>query len=99
MKREYTVLAALVGTDVPVPRTLAFCADESVNDAPFYVMEKVDGVILRTPAELAPLSTDDARRCSEQLIDVLVAIHAVDYNAVGLQEFGHPAGYLERQVR
>ena len=99
MKREHTVLAALRDSDVPVPRTLAFCADESVNDAPFYVMEKVEGDILRTPAEMAALSPDDARRCSEELIDVMVAIHAVDYRAAGLDEFGHPDGYLERQVR
>src|SRR5262245_3049400 len=99
MKREHTVLAALRDTDVPVPRTLAFCSDEAVNDAPFYVMEKVEGDILRTPAEMAALSPDDARRCSEELIDVMVAIHAVDYRAAGLDEFGHPDGYLERQVR
>ncbi len=99
MKREHTVLAALADSDVPVPRTLAFCADEAVNDAPFYVMERVDGVILRTPAEMAQLSGDDARRCSEALIDVLVAIHRVDYHAAGLDDFGHPDGYLERQVR
>jgi aminoglycoside phosphotransferase (APT) family kinase protein len=99
MKREFTVLSALAGSDVPVPRTLAFCADEAVNDAPFYVMEKVDGQILRTPAELATLSADDARRCSERLVDVLVAIHTVDYRAAGLDDFGHPDGYLERQVR
>jgi aminoglycoside phosphotransferase (APT) family kinase protein len=99
MAREHTVLAALADSDVPVPRTLAFCADEAVNDAPFYVMEKVDGMILRTPAELAALTADDARRCSECLIDVLVAIHAVDYRAAGLEEFGHPDGYVERQVR
>jgi aminoglycoside phosphotransferase (APT) family kinase protein len=99
MAREHTVLAALAGTDVPVPRTLEFCADEAVNDAPFYVMEKVDGVILRTPAELSQLSPADARRCSEALIDVLVAIHSVDYEAAGLGDFGHPDGYVERQVR
>src|SRR6478752_4981682 len=75
MAREYTVLTALAGTAVPVPRTLAFCSDDAVNDAPFYVMEKVDGVILRSPAELAALSAADARRCSEGLIDALVAIH------------------------
>jgi aminoglycoside phosphotransferase (APT) family kinase protein len=99
MAREYTVLTALARTDVPVPRTLAFCSDDAVNDAPFYVMDKVDGVILRTPAELTALSPDQARRCSEGLIDVLVGIHAVDYRAVGLSEFGHPDGYVERQVR
>jgi aminoglycoside phosphotransferase (APT) family kinase protein len=99
MAREHTVLAALAGTAVPVPRTLAFCDDHAVNDAPFYVMEKVDGVILRTPSELAQISEEEARRCSECLVDVLVEIHAVDYRAVGLIEWGHPDGYLERQVR
>ncbi len=99
MAREHTVLTALNGTAVPVPRTLAFCSDLAVNDAPFYVMDKVDGVILRSPAELAALAPDDARRCSEGLIDVLVAIHSVDYKSVGLGEFGHPDGYVERQVR
>ena len=99
MKREYTVLSALTDSAVPVPRTLAFCADEAVNDAPFYVMELVDGAILRTPQEMAQLSDADARRCSEALVDVLVAIHTVDYHAAGLDDFGHPDGYLERQVR
>ena len=78
----------------------AFCDDVAVNDAPFYVMEKVDGVILRTPARRSRRSRPTTpRRCSEELVDVLVAIHAVDYDAVGLGEFGHPDGYLERQVR
>jgi aminoglycoside phosphotransferase (APT) family kinase protein len=93
------VLAALVPTPVPVPRPLAFCADTSVNDAPFYVMEQVDGQILRTAADFATLRADDARRCSETLVDVLAEIHAVDFDAVGLADFGRPAGYLERQVR
>jgi aminoglycoside phosphotransferase (APT) family kinase protein len=62
-------------------------------------MERVDGAILRTPQEMAQLSNDDARRCSEALVDVLVAIHTVDYHAAGLDDFGHPDGYLERQVR
>jgi len=99
MAREHRVLAALASTDVPVPRTFAFCDDLAVNDAPFYVMEKIDGVILRTPADLARITVDDARRCSEELVDVLVRIHRVDFEAVGLGDFGRPAGYLERQVR
>jgi len=99
MAREFKVLDALAGSDVPVPKVLAFCDDTDVNDAPFYVMEKVDGQILRTPADMAGLEPDDARRCSETLIDVLVDIHAVDYDTVGLSDFGHPDGYLERQVR
>jgi aminoglycoside phosphotransferase (APT) family kinase protein len=99
MAREYKVLTALAPTNVPVPRTFAFCDDVEVNGAPFYVMEQVDGRILRTPNDLAPLSKDDARRVSEELVDVLVHIHAVDYHAVGLDDFGRPDGYLERQVR
>src|SRR5690242_555161 len=99
MAREYRVLSALAATDVPVPKSYAFCDDEAVNGAPFYVMERVNGVILRTPADLAPVSRDDARRCSEELIDVLARIHTVDYQAVGLADFGRPDGYLERQVR
>jgi aminoglycoside phosphotransferase (APT) family kinase protein len=99
MAREHRIIRALAGTAVPVPAALAFCDDDSVNDAPFYVMEKVDGVILRTPADLATLDPDSARRCSEALVDVLVAIHDVDYAAVGLDDFGRPDGYVERQVR
>lgn len=99
MAREFKVLTALAPTDVPVPRTLAFCDDDAVNDAPFYVMEKVDGQILRSPSEFAALDAEQARRCSEALVDVLAQIHEVDYAAVGLDDFGRPDGYLERQVR
>jgi aminoglycoside phosphotransferase (APT) family kinase protein len=99
MAREYRVMTALASTDVPVPRTLALCEDLSVNDAPFYVMELVDGVIYRDAQGLATLAPDDARRVSEVLVAVLAAIHAVDYRAVGLGDFGRPDGFLERQVR
>src|SRR6478609_10457901 len=99
MVREYRVMTALASTDVPVPRTLALCEDVAVNDAPFYVMELVEGVIYRDGNALAGLSPDDARRASEVLVDVLAAIHAVAYEAVGLGEFGRPDGFLERQVR
>src|SRR4029078_5524970 len=57
------------------------------------------GQILRTPDDMAELTNEQARACSEALVDVLAAIHRVDYSAVGLDEFGHPAGFLERQVR
>ena len=99
MAREYRVMSALEPTAVPVPRTLAMCEDLSVNDAPFYVMELVDGIIYRDTAALASLSADDARRASEALVDVLAAIHSVDYREAGLAEFGRPDGFLERQVR
>ncbi len=99
MAREYRVMSALASTDVPVPTTLALCEDNAVSDAPFYVMELVDGIIYRDGAALASLDADDARRASEALVDVLGAIHAVDYHSVGLGEFGRPDGFLERQVR
>src|SRR3954470_11508920 len=99
MVREYKVLSALAGTGVPVPRTYALCEDLEVNDAPFYVMEKVDGVIYRDGAALSKLDAEEARRVSEELVDVLARIHTVDYEKVGLGGFGHPDGFLERQVR
>jgi aminoglycoside phosphotransferase (APT) family kinase protein len=99
MVREYKVLTALAGTGVPVPRTYALCEDVEVNDAPFYVMEKVDGVIYRDGAALSKLDANGARRVSEELVDVLAQIHTVDYEKVGLGGFGHPDGFLERQVR
>ena len=99
MAREYRVMTALAGTGVPVPRTDALCEDLTVNDAPFYVMEKVDGVIYRDGAALSGLDRDQARRVSEELVDVMARIHTVDYAEIGLEEFGHPDGYLERQIR
>ncbi|MBK5287936.1 MAG: phosphotransferase family protein [Acidimicrobiia bacterium] len=99
MAREYRVMSALAPTNVPVPRTLALCEDLAVNDAPFYVMELVDGTIYRDGNALATLDAAEARRASEALVDVLAAIHAVDYRAVGLEDFGRPDGFLERQVR
>ena len=101
MAREYRVMAALSEhTDVPVPATFALCEDDSVNGAPFYVMEMVRGVIVQ--GEPPPGFADDPadkERMAEALIDTLVAIHAVDWKAVGLEGFGRPEGYLERQVR
>jgi aminoglycoside phosphotransferase (APT) family kinase protein len=99
MTREYRVMTALAPTDVPVPRTFALCEDVAVNGAAFYVMERVDGVILRDGADLARLTPDEAARCSRELVEILVRIHSVDYEAVGLGDFGHPDGFLERQVR
>ena len=98
MGREFRVMSALAGTDVPVPRTYALCQDDSVLGAPFYVMAKAPGVTYRTAAELASLSPDRVRLMSTTLVDVLVALHAVDPAAVGLADFGRPQGYLGRQV-
>jgi aminoglycoside phosphotransferase (APT) family kinase protein len=98
VKREARVLQAVQG-HARVPRVLATCADESVIGAPFYVMERVDGFVVTTEVP-APLdSIEDRRRMGEDLIDTLVEIHAVDWQAVGLEGYGKPTGYTERQVR
>jgi len=98
MGREYRVIAGLSDTDVPVPRVFAFCDDDDVTGAPFYVMERVDGRILRAPEDMRAITPDDARRCSNELIDVLARLHSVDYEAVGLGDFGRPDGFLARNV-
>jgi len=99
MGREFTAMSALADTGVPVPRTYAHCADESVLGAPFYVMERVEGVAYRKAAELDELGTERTTAIAGRLVEVLAALHAVDPQAVGLGEFGRPRGFLERQVR
>jgi len=100
MAREFRVLAALAGTGVPVPAAVALCEDAALNDAPFYVMAYAPGVVLedRLPAGYAE-TEPERRRIGGALIDTLVRLHAVDYRARGLGDFGRPEGYLERQVR
>jgi aminoglycoside phosphotransferase (APT) family kinase protein len=100
MAREYRVLSALADTVVPVPRTYALCEDSAVNDMPFYVMEYRPGVVLADDMPDGYAATEsERRRICEGLVRTLVDLHAVDYRAVGLEGFGHPEGYLERQVR
>jgi aminoglycoside phosphotransferase (APT) family kinase protein len=98
MLRESRVLRGLEGR-ARTPRVLAVCDDEAVIGAPFYVMEKVEGLVVTTavPAELD--SVEDRRRMGEELIDALIEIHAIDWRAAGLEGFGKPDGYLERQLR
>jgi aminoglycoside phosphotransferase (APT) family kinase protein len=100
MRREHRVMTALWDTPVPVPKTLALCTDESVVGAPFYVMERVDGHIVRESLPAGYAETPEERRAiGDGLVDVLAALHEVDPAAVGLGDYGKPAGYLDRQVR
>ncbi|MBA2954298.1 phosphotransferase [Nocardioides sp. MAH-18] len=99
MGREFTVMSALAGTDVPVPATYAHCADTEVIGAPFYVMERIEGTAYRSASQLEPLGPERTATIADRMVDVLVALHAVDPAAVGLAEFGRPQGFLERQVR
>jgi aminoglycoside phosphotransferase (APT) family kinase protein len=98
--REYRVMSALArsGAPVPVPEPLALCEDRAVIGAPFYLMERVRGDVVRTELPAALSSTDDRRRMAHGLVDTLLALHGVDVDAVGLRGFGKPAGYLERQL-
>jgi aminoglycoside phosphotransferase (APT) family kinase protein len=100
MGREHRIISALGPTDVPVPRTLHLCTDESVLGAPFYVMERVVGihVVREFPPGYAD-QPEQRRAVGERLIDVLADLHSVDYEAVGLAEFGRPEGFAARQVR
>ena len=97
--REARLLRALEPTPVRTPRVLAVCDDESVIGAPFYVMEKVEGYVI-TDTVPGPLDSEVERgRIADELIDALVELHAVDFTAIGLDGFGKPSGYLERQLR
>jgi aminoglycoside phosphotransferase (APT) family kinase protein len=98
MAREFRVLTALHGTDIPVPAPLAICDDPDVIGAPFYVMEHVDGLVLRTREDGEQLTPEQGRQLSEQLAGMLAAIHGVDIAATGLAGFGRPEGYLARQL-
>jgi len=98
VSREYRVLHALDATDVRSPRTVLMCSDETVIGAPFYLMERVHGVVVRSE----PPERFDARaraRLGEEMIDALAEVHGVDIDASGLSDFGKTQGYLERQLR
>ena len=97
--REARLLGALEATPVRVPRVLAVCSDPEVIGAPFYVMEEVRGEVI-TNSIPQPLDNPAQRELiADQLIDALVELHSVDWKAVGLEDFGKPSGYLDRQLR
>ncbi|MEV0263344.1 phosphotransferase family protein [Streptomyces sp. NPDC050617] len=99
MAREYRVISALHDTSVPVPATLLLCEDDSVIGAPFYVMEFVDGTPYRSAEQLAAIGPRRTREVVLGLADTLVRLHSVEPAAVGLEDFGRPDGFLERQLR
>lgn len=97
MGREVTILSALAPHFALAPRPVASCDDAAVLGAPFYLMERRHGVILRTRLP-RPLDEAAARRVSTTLVDALAALHDLDLAAVGLAGFGRPEGYVARQV-
>ncbi|HEY8609172.1 MAG TPA: phosphotransferase [Noviherbaspirillum sp.] len=95
--REYRVITALAQTDVPVARTYALCEDESVIGTMFYIMDYVQGRILWDPA-LPGMTPPQRKEIFNEMNRVIAALHSVDYAAVGLETYGKPGSYLERQV-
>jgi aminoglycoside phosphotransferase (APT) family kinase protein len=98
MYREFRVMTALEQTPVPVPQTFLMCADPEVIGAPFYVMQRVEGTVYRGPAQTSTLTPSRAVTLAYNVIDVLADLHDVDPTAVGLNDFGRPDGYVQRQV-
>ncbi|MCW5657795.1 MAG: phosphotransferase [Burkholderiaceae bacterium] len=95
--REFRVISALAGTDVPVPRTHLLCEDPSVIGTAFYVMDCVDGRVLWDP-RLPDLTPEQRRAHYAELGRVIAALHKVDPAAVGLADYGRPGNYIARQV-
>ncbi|HEY6398736.1 MAG TPA: phosphotransferase family protein [Solirubrobacteraceae bacterium] len=97
--REAHLLRALERTPVRVPRVLAVCEDPATIGAPFYVMERLAGEVITSSLPPALDSPAQRRRIADELIDALVEVHSVDWQRAGLEGFGKPTGYLERQLR
>jgi aminoglycoside phosphotransferase (APT) family kinase protein len=99
MSREYRLLSRLHAVYAKAPRALFFCDEASSPfGAPFYVMERVQGVILRS-GRTEGIASPELRAISEAFVDTLAELHALDYAAAGLGDFGHPQGYVARQVQ
>lgn len=99
MGREYRVLSKLHPAYPPTPKVLLYCDDESILGSPFYLMERIRGIIIRRdpPADLL-FTAERTRRLSESFVDNLALLHGLDYTAIGLGDLGRPQGYLSRQV-
>jgi aminoglycoside phosphotransferase (APT) family kinase protein len=99
MAREHTVLAALSRAGYPVPKPGLLCSDPEPIGAPFFLMEHVDGTIYQDVAALEAIGPQRMHALTLSLVDNLADLHALDPAAIGLGDFGRPAGFNERQVR
>ncbi len=97
--REARLLKALWPTQARIPRVVAVGESDAVIGSPFYLMERVAGEVIVSSVPAALDAPDERTRIAQELIDALVEIHAVDWQAAGLEGFGKPTGYLERQLR
>ncbi|MBT6135933.1 MAG: phosphotransferase [Rhodospirillaceae bacterium] len=96
--REYRVMKALAGTDVPVPEMLHLCEDDAVIGQTFFVMDHVEGRVIPDPGIAEATSPGDRAAIYEAMVDALAKLHSVDWQAVGLEGFGKPADYVARQI-
>ncbi|MEX2292727.1 MAG: phosphotransferase family protein [Acidimicrobiales bacterium] len=99
MSREHKIISALGPTNVPVAPALGLCTDESVNGAPFYVMDFVDGRVLRDAGAANAITASARSNASLSVADTLAGIHAIDPDAVGLGDLGKKEGYIARQLK
>jgi aminoglycoside phosphotransferase (APT) family kinase protein len=97
--REARLLGALASTPVRAPKVLAVCDDTDVIGAPFYVMERIDGDVITDSVPYQLDTPEQHDRIADELIDALVELHGTDWVGAGLEGFGKPTGYLERQLR
>lgn len=95
--REYRVMKALAQTDVPVPTMRALCTDPDVVGTDFYIMDHLDGRVFRDP-QLPGMSREERAAIYDEMNRNLAHLHAVDYKAIGLEDFGRPGNYYERQI-
>jgi len=98
VEREYRVMSALASSAVPVPKMLCLCEDPDVLGTPFYIMEFVEGRVLYDPT-LPGMSCEERAAVYTEMSRVISALHQIDYRSLGLEGFGHPGQYLERQIR
>jgi aminoglycoside phosphotransferase (APT) family kinase protein len=96
--REARIQLALAPVGVRVPKVLAVCEDDSILGVPFYLMEELEGTVISDQLPAALDTPDERRKLAHELVDGLVQLHAVDWEACGLT-VGKPTGYLERQLR
>ena len=97
VEREYKIISALAESDVPVPRALVLCEDPDVIGTAFYVMEHVDGRVF-DHQQLPGMEPNERAAIFNSMNKAMAALHSVDWNAVGLADFGRPESYLERQI-
>ena len=99
MSREYRIISALGDGDVPVAPAVGLCTDEAVNGAPFYVMQFVEGTVVRDRTVAETLTPEQRHAAGMSLVEVLARIHGTDPDAVGLGDLGRREGYIERQLK